>query len=100
MWRGGTKRQPKKGHGGKPDARRTGKTPAKRWRALCVAESVARFVLARVARAAKSKVESRPLPSGYQKPARRAPRYPEKNPAKIFPVNMSYGETHVRSFRI
>jgi len=30
------------------------------------------------------KVKSRPLPSGYQKPARRAPRYPEKNPAETF----------------
>ena len=38
----------------------------------------------KVAKAAKSKVESRPLPSGYQKPARRVPRYPQKNPAETF----------------
>src|SRR5438874_9032482 len=84
MCREEPKWQPRKVRAGNPDAVSTAKRRAKRLRALCVAKSVARFALARVAKAAKSKVESRPLPSGYQKPARRAPRYREKNPAETF----------------
>src|SRR2546425_868874 len=100
MWRGGTKREGRKARAGKTDAGSTAKLQARRERGLWVAENVGRFVLARGGRGGKAKKQNKALPSGYQKPARRAPRYPEKNPAKIFPLDMAYGETDVRSFRV
>src|SRR5436189_5619401 len=78
-----SKWQPRNARAGNPAAASTAKLQAKRWRARCVVGSVERFARERVAKAAKSKVESRRLPLDCRKPARKVLKTQGKNPAEI-----------------
>src|SRR5690349_9193672 len=63
------------------------RAPAKTLRARCVGAKKVNLKAAKVAKAARSKVASKPLRSGYRRPARRAKKCPRKRSADTRPAH-------------
>jgi hypothetical protein len=81
----------KKGSRRKSGSRKYGKAAGKTVESAMRRKKRGKLRSAKVVKEEKSKVASRPLPSVYRKPARKALRFPGKNPDKMFQAPAGFG---------